>query len=131
VADFVGAANVIHGHVRRDPTRSGLVVMETPKGHVIYGVDNGRAAGAESAFSIRTVYPRLSRERQEAAINVWPVHISRRVFLGDFVQYLVAWEDRQLVVRRPPQEQFDEGEEVYLAVEPEYCVLLEEPSPLS
>jgi hypothetical protein len=47
------------------------------------------------------------------------------VFLGDFVQYLVEWEDRELVVRRPPEEQFDEGEEVYLAVEPEYCVLLE------
>ena len=41
------------------------------------------------------------------------------------MQYLVEWEDRELVVRHPPQEQFDEGEEVYLAVEPEYCVLLE------
>jgi iron(III) transport system ATP-binding protein len=125
VADFVGAANVIHGHLRRDPTRPGLVSLETPKGHVIHGVDNGRPAGAESAFSIRTVYPYLSRARPDAPVNVWPVRINRRVFLGDFVQYLVEWEDRELVVRRPPQEQFDEGEQVYLAVEPEYCVLLE------
>jgi ABC-type Fe3+/spermidine/putrescine transport system ATPase subunit len=125
VADFVGAANVVHGQIRRDPAHPGLVSLETPKGQVIYGADNGRGVGAEGDFSMRTVYPRLSRERPDAVINVWPVRISRRVFLGDFVQYLVEWEDRQLVVRRPPQEQFDEGEQVYLTVEPEYCVLLE------
>jgi iron(III) transport system ATP-binding protein len=112
VADFVGAANVIHGHLRRDVTRPGLVSLETPKGHVIYGVDNGRPADAESAFSIRTVYPYLGRDRPDASVNVWPVRINRRVFLGDFVQYLVEWEDRELVVRRPPEEQFDEGEGV-------------------
>jgi hypothetical protein len=99
--------------------------LETPKGHVIYGVDNGHPADAESAFSVRTVYPYLSRDRPDVSVNVWPVRTNRRVFLGDFVQYLVEWEDRALVVRRPPQKQFNEGEEVYLAVEPEYCVLLE------
>jgi iron(III) transport system ATP-binding protein len=125
VADFVGAANVIHGHLRRDQARRGLVALETPKGHVIHGVANGRTVGAEGAFSIRTVYPRLSRERPAVGDNVWAVRINRRVFLGDFVQYLVDWEDRQLVVRRPPMEHFAEGEEVYLTVEPEHCVLLE------
>jgi iron(III) transport system ATP-binding protein len=38
---------------------------------------------------------------------------------------LVEWEERQLVVRRPPMEHFEEGEKVYLVVEPEHCVLLE------
>jgi iron(III) transport system ATP-binding protein len=125
VADFVGAANVIHGHLRRDQARQGLVALETPKGHVVHGVANGRTAGAEAALSIRTVYPRLSRERPPVDYNTWAVRINRRVFLGDFVQYLVDWEDRQLVVRRPPMEHFAEGEEVYLSVEPEHCVLLE------
>jgi ABC-type Fe3+/spermidine/putrescine transport system ATPase subunit len=125
VADFVGAANVISGHLRRESVHNGLVALETSQGHLVYGVDNGRRAGTEGAFSIRTVYPRLSRERPQATRNVWPVRISRRVFLGDFVQYLVGWGDRQLMVRRPPLEQFDEGEEVYLTVEPEHCVLLE------
>jgi iron(III) transport system ATP-binding protein len=109
VADFVGAANVIHRHLRRDPTRPGLVALETPQGYVIYGIGNGRPAGADSAFSIRTVYPYLSRDRPGASVNIWPVCINRRVFLGNFVQYLVEWEGREQVVRRPPQEQFDEG----------------------
>ena len=53
------------------------------------------------------------------------VRISRRVFLGDFVPYLVDWEGHQFVVRRPPTERFDEGEQGYLGIEPEHCVLLE------
>ena len=59
------------------------------------------------------------------AENTAEPHISQRVFLGDFVQYLVDWEGEQLVVRRPPTERFDEGEQVYLSIAPEHCVLLE------
>jgi iron(III) transport system ATP-binding protein len=125
VADFVGAANLIRGRLRHDLARDGLVALETPAGAIVYGVANGRIAGADSALSIRTVYPWLSREQPDAMLNAWPVRISRRVFLGDFVQYLVEWEERQLVVRRPPMEHFEEGEKVYLVVEPEHCVLLE------
>jgi iron(III) transport system ATP-binding protein len=125
VADFVGAANLIRGRLRHDLARDGLVALETPSGDIVYGVANGRIAGADSALSIRTVYPRLSRERPDAMLNTWPVRIRRRVFLGDFVQYLVEWEERQLVVRRPPMEHFEAGEKVYLVVEPEHCVLLE------
>jgi iron(III) transport system ATP-binding protein len=125
VADFVGAANLIRGRLRHDLAREGLVALETPSGDIVYGVANGRIAGAESALSIRTVYPRLSRERPNTLLNTWPARISRCVFLGDFAQYLVEWEERQLVVRRPPMEHFEEGEKVYLVVEPEHCVLLE------
>jgi iron(III) transport system ATP-binding protein len=125
VADFVGAANLIRGRLRHDLARDGLVALETPSGIIVYGVANGRLAGAESALSIRTVYPRLSRARPNARLNTWPVRISRCMFVGDFVQYLVEWEERQLVVRRPAMEHFQEGEKVYLIVEPEHCVLLE------
>jgi ABC-type Fe3+/spermidine/putrescine transport system ATPase subunit len=125
VADFVGAANLIPGRLRPDLARQGLVALETPAGQVVYGVANGRRAGADGTFSIRTVYPRLSREAAADALNTWPVRIARRVFLGDFVQYLVDWGERQLVVRRPPLELFDEGEKVYLSVAPAHCVLLE------
>jgi iron(III) transport system ATP-binding protein len=125
VADFVGAANLLRGTLRPDLARDGLVALETPAGRVIYGTANGRTATPKSAFSIRTVYPRLSRERPDVTLNTWPVRIARRIFLGDFVQYLVEWEDRPLAVRRPPMEQFEEGDEVFLTVDPQHCVLLE------
>jgi ABC-type Fe3+/spermidine/putrescine transport system ATPase subunit len=75
--------------------------------------------------SVRTVYLWLSREQPCSTVNTWQVRISHRVFLGDFVQYLVEWAGHQLVVRRPPTEYFDEGEQVYLSIVPEHCVLLE------
>ena len=50
---------------------------------------------------------------------------SQRIFTGDFVHYVVDWENRQLVVRRPSTELYEEGEPVYLTIEPQHCVLLE------
>jgi ABC-type Fe3+/spermidine/putrescine transport system ATPase subunit len=60
-----------------------------------------------------------------AQANVWPVRIRRRVFQGDFTQYHVDWEDRQLVVRCAATDLLDEGEQAYLTVDPHRCVLLE------
>jgi len=125
VADFVGAANLVHGTVRRMSASSNLVALETASGAVVHGCDNGRTVGATGAFSIRTVYPWLTRERPAETPNIWEVRIARRVFLGDFVQYLVDWGDSQLVVRRPPTERFEENEAVYMGIDPEHCVLLE------
>jgi ABC-type Fe3+/spermidine/putrescine transport system ATPase subunit len=125
VADFVGAANLIRGTVRRDPARTELIALETASGVLVHGCDNGRAVGTTGAFSVRTVYPWLTRERPAETLNVWEVGINQRVFLGDFVQYLVAWGGEQLVIRRPPIERFEEGETVYMGVAPEHCVLLE------
>ena len=125
VADFVGAANLIRGTLRHDLAHAGLVVLETASGALVHGCENERHREAEGAFSVRTVYPWLSRQQPHATVNTWPVRISQRVFLGDFVQYLVDWEGEQLVVRRPPTERFDEGEQVYLGIAPEHCILLE------
>ena len=125
MADFVGAANLLRGKLRRDPAQAGLIALETATGAIVYGGENGRRVGAEGAFSVRTVYPWLRRERPAETLNVWEVRINRRVFLGDFVPYIVAWGGEQLVIRRPPTERFDEGATVYMGIAPEHCVLLE------
>jgi iron(III) transport system ATP-binding protein len=125
VADFVGTANLLRGTLRRDPAQAGLVALKTASGAIVHGCENGRPVRSPGAFSVRTVYPWLTRSRPTESLNVWEVRIDRRVFLGDFVQYLVAWGGEQLVVRRPPTERFDEGETVYMGIAPEHCVLLE------
>ena len=60
---------------------------------------------------MRTIHLGFSREAPAAQINVWPVRIRRRVFQGDFTQYHVGWEDRQLVVRCTATDLLDEGEQ--------------------
>jgi len=125
VADFVGSANLIKGRHRPECGRDGLIALETPGGTLVYGTTHGRAVGAECVFSVRTIHLGLSREAPPAQANVWSVRIRRRVFQGDFTQYQVDWEDRQLVVRCTAADPLDEGEQAYLTVDPRRCVLLE------
>jgi ABC-type Fe3+/spermidine/putrescine transport system ATPase subunit len=75
---------------------------------------------------VRTVHVRLARERPAGPRNVWPARIRRRVFQGDFTQYQVDWDERTLVVRLATGDPFAEDDEIYLAVEPRHCVLLED-----
>ena len=126
VADFVGSANLIRGRRRPDLEAEGLVVVETPGGVLVHGSAYGRPASGEPLFAVRTVHVRLTRERPVVARNVWPARIRRRVFQGDFTQYHVDWDGRALVVRSAAGDPFAEDDEVYLAVDPRYCVLLED-----
>ena len=126
VADFVGSANLIRGRRRLDLEQDGLVALETSGGLIVHGSAYGRHPGAEALFSVRTVHVRLTRERPPGARNVWPARIRRRVFQGDFTQYQVDWDGRTLVVRSATGDPFAEDDEIYLAVEPRHCVLLED-----
>lgn len=92
----------------------------------MHGTACGRRVGAELLLAVRTVHLRLTRERPAPAVNVWRVRIGRRVFQGDFTQYHVDWDGGQLVARCAAAEPFAEGDEVFLAVAPRHCVVLED-----
>ena len=126
VADFVGSANLIRGRRRPDLERDGLVVIETPGGALVHGIAPDRRAGAEVLVAVRTVRLRIDRARPAGAVNVWPARIRQRVFQGDFTQYHLEWEGRQLIVRSAAAEPMTEGDAVFVSAEPRHCVLLEE-----
>ena len=126
VADFVGSANLIRGRRRPDLERDGLVVLETAGGALVHGTATGRPLGAEALMAVRTVRLRLDPARPAGAVNAWSARIRQRVFQGDFTQYHVDWEGRTLIVRLAAAEPLAEGDEVYVSVDPRYCVLLEE-----
>jgi ABC-type Fe3+/spermidine/putrescine transport system ATPase subunit len=126
VADFVGSANLIRGRRRPDLEQEGRIVLETPGGAIVHGAGHGRGVGGDALFSVRTVHLRLARERPATAVNVWPATVRRRVFQGDFTQYHVEWDGRPLVARQVTTDPVDEGDAVYLMVDPRHCVLLED-----
>jgi len=126
VADFVGSANLIRGRRRPDLEREGLVVIETPGGALVHGIAPDRQVGAEALLAVRTVRLTIARARPTASVNVWPARIRQRVFQGDFTQYHVDWEGRQLIVRSAASDPVAEGDEVFLCAEPRHCVLLED-----
>jgi hypothetical protein len=48
------------------------------------------------------------------------------VFLGDLVEYRLDWEEDPLVIRCPPTDGFQEGDSVFISVDPDRSILLEE-----
>ena len=128
VADFVGSSNLIEGQFRTDLAGNGLIALQTPSGHVVYGMAHGRAVGAAPVFSVRRVHLRLGFAPpldKAGTRNVWPVRVRRCVFEGDFTQVNVTWGDRELVLRCVAQEPIAEGREAYLYADPAHCILLD------
>jgi ABC-type Fe3+/spermidine/putrescine transport system ATPase subunit len=125
VADFIGSANLIRGRNRTDLATGDMVALETPAGHIVYGMAHGRPAGAELTLSVRTVHLQLSAHKPAAMENVWPVRVERSVFQGDFSQTIVRWGDQRITIRGT-MEPLGEGNDAFMSVEPKRVVLLEE-----
>jgi iron(III) transport system ATP-binding protein len=127
VADFVGSANLITGRWRPDLSADGLIALETDGGLVLHGVAHGRAPHPTSVMSVRTVHFHLGTVAPDAAVNVWPVTVTRSIFLGDLTQLHVAWGGRELVIRQTAADGFGfaPGATMFMSVDPEHCVLLE------
>ena len=120
VADFVGAANMIEGRVK-GPGAQGSLLFEGQNGVTleVEAPPNGRGG---SVVALRSSYIHLTPV--EGARNAVAGTIHRRMFHGDFVQYVVDWPAGQLIVRRPPTEHYDEGSAVTVSFDPRHCVLL-------
>ena len=125
VADFVGSANLIRGRLRPDLFENDMVVLEADGGHIVHGIAAGHTPGPNPVMSVRTVHLRLSAERPEAPVNVWPVTVRRTVFLGDMTQLHVEWGGRELIIRQTIADAWAEGDAAYLSIAPTHCVLLE------
>ena len=119
VADFVGNANVIHGQATGG---AGGVTFTTESGLILQATAGPAATG--TAVALQAAYIDILPPGRTDAPNAVPGIIHRRMFHGDFIQYVVDWPCGQLLVRRPPTDVFTEGDPVTIAFAPEHCVLL-------
>ena len=124
VADFVGSANLISGKVRPDSAADGTAIFETADGLALQVSTNGRLRGDEDTAALRASYIHLGAA-DAGAPNATRGRIQRRLFHGDFIEYVVTWPSGQLIVRRPPTEILAEDDEVAIWFAPEHCVLLQ------
>jgi iron(III) transport system ATP-binding protein len=124
VADFVGSANLIQGRLRDGARIPGRVLFEAEGGVLLNASAPHAPKGSETTVAIRTAYVELATASRDGG-NAATGTIRRRMFHGDFVQYIVDWPPGQLIVRRPPTEIFEEGATVALSFAAEHCVLLE------
>ncbi len=122
VADFVGSANLIEGQVRGPAQATGTLLFEAAGGIRLEVVASDATRGDQDTVALRSSYIHLGHV--PGSQNTVPGRIHRRMFHGDFIQYVVDWPAGQLIVRRPPTEMFDEGSEVMISFAPMHCVLL-------
>jgi ABC-type Fe3+/spermidine/putrescine transport system ATPase subunit len=125
VADFVGSANLVAGRPIERAAPSGRIAVDVD-GAVLQGVTLGRRVGDEVTLSLRTVHLRLHKTSPSPDHgNVWPVTISKSVFLGDLTQIHVNWGGRELVVRESIPHRYAANQSAFLTIAPENCVVLE------
>ncbi|MGE3917851.1 MAG: ABC transporter ATP-binding protein, partial [Hyphomicrobiaceae bacterium] len=122
VADFVGSANLIKGRVA-GPARDGRVVFEADGGHKLDAVAPAALTGRETEVAVRTAY--IGMGAGNPGDNEMPGTVRRRMFHGDFVQYVVDCTTGPIIVRRPPTNLVEEGTAVTLTFPAASCVLLE------
>jgi len=127
VADFIGSANIVKGTLRQSDA-DGRIQFETADGQLIRGIAPYLVSGRESEVAIRTAYVHMADCSAPLRENSLQGTIRRRMFHGDFVQYIVQWGGGELVVRRSPTEIFEEGANILLQFSASHCVLLEQPS---
>ena len=122
VADFVGSANLIRGRVRAPSAAPTTLEFVAEGGHVLQATAAHTLRGNETEVAVRTAYIEIGKAN---SVNQMPGTVRRRMFHGDFVQYVVDCPLGQMIVRHPPTNLVPEGEGVNLSFSPEHCVLLE------
>ena len=123
VADFVGSANLIKGRVLGPASPGGIIDFEAAGGQVLKAVGPNALTGRETEVAVRTAY--IDIGAGNAGDNQLPGVVRRRMFHGDFVQYVVDCVTGQMIVRRPPTNLIEEGANVVLTFPAAFCVLLE------
>ncbi len=121
VADFVGSANMIEGRVTGAHANGG-VSFELPGGVTINVIPHDGGPRDGTLVALRSAYIHFGQHSPTHNAVAGTIH--RRMFHGDFIQYVIDWPAGQLIVRRPPTELLEEGSPVVVSFAPEHGVLL-------
>lgn len=125
VAGFVGASNFVPA---TEVERNGRGLrVGTPLGPILVGgarpaSDALRVGGRDLHVAFRPEDVEL--RGQTEAENTWPGVARRRVFLGDFVRYVVEVGPVELEAQLPRRTSIAEGQPVWVRVAPEHASLV-------
>jgi len=129
VSEFIGKTNLLSGTLQegeRVSLGNGLAVRVGSQGKF--------SAGEKVSICVRPHDLQLEREESKAreyaqsGFNLFSGTLSRRIYFGDAVDYLVdlAGADFSLRVIAPPGERYDLGQKIFVVVHPDRCVLVGE-----
>jgi ABC-type Fe3+/spermidine/putrescine transport system ATPase subunit len=129
VSEFIGKTNLVSGRLE-DGGR-----VRIGENLSLRVAASGRPRGAEKVWvSIRPHHFQLVGEQPEVerytnlGFNSFAGELSRRIYFGDAIDYLVKVSGTDLLLRvvAPPFQKFELGQQVHVLVHPDQCVLVAE-----
>jgi iron(III) transport system ATP-binding protein len=122
VADFLGSANMLRGSVVG--RRGGEVTFRAENGQDLILLPAEMPGDDATMLVLRSAYVSLGPRVGPSVPNTLSAVVHRRMFHGDFIQYVLLTDLGTLIVRRPPTESFEEGADITASFKREHCLLL-------
>ena len=127
VADFIGTMNFMPGEVVEVLPDAAGVYVRTELSEKILCTTSGNtttSAGEKVYASIRPEDVEVFTEPPEARENLFKGTIAHRAYLGNFMYFFVSVNDTMIRVQVPHHLPQEEGQELYLFLNPKKCMLL-------
>jgi len=127
VADFIGTTNFLAGEVIQVLEEAGRVYLRTEFGQkMLCKTPSGRVptAGNTAYASIRPEDVAVFVDPPQSRENLFKGTIVHRAYLGNFLYFFVSIDGTMIRVQVPHHLPQEEGQEVYLVLDPQKCMLL-------
>jgi iron(III) transport system ATP-binding protein len=127
VADFIGTMNFMAGEVVEVQKDSDTIHVRTEFSEKLLCKTSDSAASAPGTkvyASIRPEDVEVSAEPPQTSDNVFAGTIAHKAYLGNFLFFFVSVNDTMIRVQVPHYLPQEEGQEIYLYLHPEKCILL-------
>jgi iron(III) transport system ATP-binding protein len=103
VANFIGRTNLLHGSLLQNATAETVARVKTVMGDVLCFFPNALAAGKPVALVVRPEHIGIGKTdgagTSEGAENRLTGQVTREIYLGEIVEYLVAVGGGEILVR--------------------------------
>ncbi|MGD8272524.1 MAG: ABC transporter ATP-binding protein [Desulfobacterales bacterium] len=127
VADFIGTMNFMTGEIVDVMEKENAVLVRTEfSDQMMCTSPDIEAAipGASVYASIRPEDVEVSTEPPQATENVFKGKIVHKAYLGNFLFFFVSVNDTMIRVQAPHHLPQDEGQDVFLYLNPQKCMIL-------
>jgi iron(III) transport system ATP-binding protein len=127
VADFIGTMNFMSGEIVEVLPAADTVCVRTEFSEKMLckSIDSTAAApGSKVYASIRPEDVQVFTESPQDRENVFKGTIAHKAYLGNFLFFFVDINDTMIRVQVPHHLPQEEGQELYLLLDPQKCVVL-------
>jgi len=126
VADFIGLANFFEGEIT-EIYESGVGKFQC-EGDICLHIENVGTitVGQKAVASVRPEDFTISRKKPPSKVNVHKGRVMLSSYVGNFMNYRIEVGEKRIRIQDVSYPPYRMGEEVYIHVNPERCILLQE-----